>query len=162
MDRLDNRFSHEWHVAINRYHDGKHGDDRSGFMYEAKTCADEVPRMALLFQMQRLDKLPKIHRQCSLSTPEPIIDQKLTCCLGTECAKCPMLLALDLANLPPDQTDLAKAWTCAAHIISSGGDTMREGYILTTDDRMYWDNVYQSLAAGDPDDECPQDTTAHD
>lgn len=41
---------------------------------------------------------------------------------------------------------MAKAWTCAAHIVSSGGDVLREGYLLTVDDRMYWDKVYENLA----------------
>jgi hypothetical protein len=45
--------------------------------------------------------------------------------------------------------DTAKAWTCAAHIVSTGGDTMNEGFLLRVDDRMFWDNVYSSLAQTD-------------
>lgn len=29
-------------------------------------------------------------------------------------------------------------------------DPMGEGYLLTTGDRMYWDNVYESLSQGEP------------
>jgi hypothetical protein len=33
-----------------------------------------------------------------------------------------------------------------AHIVSTGGDTMNEGFLLRVDDRMFWDNVHASLA----------------
>lgn len=150
MERLDSTLSHEWHVAINKYNDGKFGKDTYGkFMYEAKNLADEVPRLAILFKMERENKLPKIHKQCSMSAAEPIIDNHLKCCLGTKCAECPYLAGIDLAKITPEQKDTAKAWTCAAHIISKGGDVMGEGYIMTVDDRMYWDNVYSSLSQSD-------------
>jgi hypothetical protein len=148
-DRLDSRFSHEWHVAINRFHKDKTGEGWNHFMYEAKTAADEVPRLAILFQRERLGKLPETHQQCSCCAPVPVPSNHLTCCLGTRCSTCPMLLALDQAQLSADQIDTAKAWTCAAHIISKGGDPAGEGYVLTVDDRMFWSNVYESLAAGD-------------
>jgi hypothetical protein len=62
-----------------------------------------------------------------------------------------MLHALEKAQLTPEQIDQAKAWTCVAHILSECGpgryiDTS-EGFILTTDDRMYWDGVYANLGA---------------
>ena len=47
----------------------------------------------------------------------------------------------------PGEIDAAKAWTCAAHIVSSGGDPLKEGYLLTVDDRMFWDNVYTNMSA---------------
>lgn len=150
MERLDHAISHEWHVAINKFHDGKSGTGEwQHFMYEAKALADEVPRLAMLFKMQREKALPKEHQQCSCCEPEAIAENVLTCCLGTKCAECPMLLALDAAKLEPEQIDMAKAWTCAAHVVSNGGDIAGEGYILTTGDRMYWDRVYENLAATD-------------
>lgn len=150
MERLHHSMSHDWHVQINRFNDGKHGDDRASFMYEAKTLADEVPRLAMLFKMERTDTLTKTHQTCSCCAPKPIAKNELTCCLGTKCAACPMLHALDnVENATPDQIDMMKAWTCAAHIVSEGGDMAGEGYILTTDDRMYWDGVYESLAQSD-------------
>jgi hypothetical protein len=148
MERLGHKISHEWHVAINKV--AKVGDPNwPHFMYEAKTLADEVPRLAVLFKMEREKKLPQIHKQCSMSAPEPIKENHLSCCLGKKCAECPYLLALDAAKLEPEQIDTAKAWTCASHILSKGGDTAGEGYLMTVDDRMYWDNVYPNLAAGD-------------
>lgn len=155
MDRLDHNMSHEWHVAINRFH---HGDGFDGphrehecWMYEAKAMADEVPRLAVLFKMEREGKLPKIHVQCQCCAPDHqhIEDNHLTCCLGTDCRACPFLLAIDKAKLTDEQKDEAKAWTCAAHIVAGGGDPAGEGYILTKDDRMYWDRVYENLATSD-------------
>ena len=150
MERLGHKISHEWHVAINKYNGDKFGKDTyASFMYEAKTLADEVPRLAVLFKMEREKKLPQIHKQCSMSAPEPIKENHLSCCLGKKCAECPFLLALDTAKMEPEQIDTAKAWTCAAHIISKGGDVGGEGYLMTVDDRMYWDNVYSNLAMTD-------------
>jgi hypothetical protein len=148
IERLHHSLNHEWHVAINKFHDGKVGTGEwKHWMYEAKSMADEVPRLAILFKMQREQSLPTEHRQCSHAEPVPVPNNELTCCLGTKCASCPMLLALDQAKLEPEQIDIIKAWTCATHIVSEGGDHAGEGYIMTTDDRMYWDRVYSNLAA---------------
>lgn len=155
MDRLDHSISHEWHVAINKFNDGKAGSGEwCHWMYEAKTAADEVPRLALLFSMERQGTLPKVHVQCAHCAPDHqhIEDNHLTCCLGIDCRACPQLLAIDGAKLTDEQKDIAKAWTCTVHIISEGGDQSGEGYLLTKDDRMYWDRVYANLAASDEDD----------
>lgn len=152
MNRLDNTFSHEWHVAINKFNDGKQGtEDWCHWMYEAKAAADEVPRLAALFAREREGNLPKVHVQCEHCAPDHqhIEDNRLTCCIGIDCRACPHLMAIDSAKLTDEQKDQAKAWTCAAHIISEGGDFANEGYILTKDDRMFWDGVYNSLAASD-------------
>ncbi|NBU79139.1 MAG: hypothetical protein EBS50_08700 [Sphingomonadaceae bacterium] len=57
-----------------------------------------------------------------------------------------MVMLEKIARCTPDDIDTAKAWTCAAHIVSEGGDIMNEGYLLRVDDRMFWDNLYASLA----------------
>lgn len=145
---------HNWHVAINRATDDlglRPGADGEGgwpsFMYEAKDAYQEVPRLALLFRREREGQLPVVHRQCSRSPEETIPGGNfLSCCLGVKCGECKYLLALDKAEVAPEARDEMKAWTCAAHILMQGGDQMNEGYILTTDDRMYWDNVYAGLA----------------
>lgn len=109
----------------------------------------EVPRMARLFKLEREGKLSGTHQQCSHSKPEQIPDNHLSCCLGAKCAECPHLKALDgTARSEPEDIDQMKAWTCAAHIVSEGGDMANEGYLLTVSDRMFWDNVHESLAAG--------------
>ena len=125
-------------------------------MYAAKDLADEVPRMVMILGQERRGELSSTHRQCSMSADVPVEDNHLTCCLGTECRKCPELLSLENAELSPEQIDAAKAWTCAAHIVSQPHfvDTS-EGFLLSVDDRMYWENTYTNLAtdSGHPDDE---------
>jgi len=142
VKRLDHTVSHRWHVALNQM------DGHESWMYEAKSMADEVPRLAILFGMERTGTLAKVHRQCSRSSEEPVHDNHLTCCLGKKCAECPFLAAIEKAEICDDDKDVAKAWTCACHIVSSGGDVSNEGYVMTVDDRMYWGNVYDSLTSG--------------
>jgi len=151
MERLQYPMSHEWHVAINLHHDGKAGTaDWKCWMYEAKAMADEVPRMALLLGKERRGELTTTHKQCSMTPAMPVPDNHLKCCLGVKCAECPELLALDkMERVTPEEIDLAKAWTCAAHVVSEGGDMANEGYLLDVSDRMFWDNVHESLSHGD-------------
>lgn len=143
------RMDHEWHVAINAYTFpnliGK--ADYPSFMYEAKSAKDEIRRLPYLFKMEREGNLPTEHQQCSRKAPVPIPKNELTCCLGVKCASCLHLKALEAAKITPEQLDQAKAWTCVTHVLMSGGDHAKEGYILTTSDRMYWENVYQSMAS---------------
>jgi hypothetical protein len=172
--RLPRDIDHAWHVEINKYDaphrrnpdDGRGYDptlDGKHFLYEAKDAATEVPRLALLFGMERQGQLRRTHRQCSRDHEgTPVTDNHLTCCLGVECRACPHLAVIDKVQtrrdysvqpsdevpITDEQRDVMKAWTCVTHILMRGGDTANEGYILTTDDRMYWDNVYSSLAAG--------------
>jgi hypothetical protein len=128
------------------------------WLYEAKEMAGEVPRLTLLFKLARTDGLAKVHQQCSHAEPEPVPQNHLTCCLGVKCHECPELLALEKMEATPEQIDEAKAWTCCTHIAFSGGDVMREGYLLTVDDRMYWDRLYSNLAqTSDPDGD-PEET----
>jgi hypothetical protein len=149
-----------WHRAINRHSEEqqKAGKEWPRFMYDGKTAASEVPRMALVLGMEREGKLPKVFRPCSCcSEGKHIEDNHLTCCLGVKCRECPHLLALEKATeLTPEQIDQCKAWTCAAHILANGGDVMGEGFLVTVDDRMFWDRVCESLASGGPD-EGPED-----
>lgn len=164
--RLPQELDHPWHVEINR-HVAAHGWDGVGWLYDAKNLAEEVPRMALILGMERRGELTQQHHQCSRDHDgTPVPDNHLTCCLGVECRKCPHLALVDKVTTRRDysvrpsvelpvtdeQRDVMKAWTCAAHIMRSpeSVDTS-EGFLLTTDDRMYWDRVYESLSAGDPD-----------
>lgn len=148
MERLQYPLSHEWHVAINGFCSPKMGGaEWPRWMYEAKTMADEVPRMVMLFRHERENALPQTHQQCSMQAPVPVKGNHLTCCKGVKTRECPHLLALEkIERCTPDDVDTAKAWTCAAHIVSTGGDMMGEGYLLRVDDRMFWDNAYASLA----------------
>lgn len=159
MTQTCHDFIGRWHVVINAHNypvlpaGEKFDYERyKAWMYDAKQMADEIPRLSRLFGMERRGELPALHRQCSRSPLEPVVDNHLTCCLGVECRKCEALLALERGNLKPDEVDECKAWTCAAHILSEKGKRMiddSEGYVLTTDDRMFWQNVYNSLAQAD-------------
>lgn len=67
---LKNKVDHPWHVAINRGCDERReaGEEWPRFMYDAKHSAQEVPRLALLFSLERTDKLDKTFRKCSCCT----------------------------------------------------------------------------------------------
>lgn len=144
-------FDHRWHVAINA-HAQAAGFDGMRFMYEAKTLFQEVPRLRLLFAMERAKTLPTEHVQCRMCSPspQPVVDNKLTCCLGVVCRECPHLLAIESGDLSDDEKNLAKAVTCATHIVSEGGDVANEGFITTDEDRMFWEGVYRSLSQPEP------------
>lgn len=151
MERLNEQMHYEWHVAVNGHANkclaAGNEWDQIRFIYDAKMMADEVPRMAMLFRQERDGALPQVHQQCSMQPTVPVQDNHLTCCKGVKTRECPHLLALEaIENCTPGDVDVAKAWTCAAHIVSTGGDTMNEGYLLRVDDRMFWDNVYDSLS----------------
>ncbi|KAA3644532.1 MAG: hypothetical protein DWQ07_14020 [Chloroflexi bacterium] len=159
MNRLDHNLSHAWHVALNQYSNENRSLEESeslNWMYEAKSLADEVPRLAILFKLERTGQLPAVHQQCSHAQPEEVKDNHLLCCLGVECRKCPHLLALEQAEVEPEQMDVIKAWTCAGHIVGEaikGHIDTSEGFLMTVDDRMYWDRVYTSMAGGDWEEE---------
>lgn len=156
MNRLSHDVSHKWHVALNAANFGT-GAVFHHWMYDAKELADEVPRMVYWLRTERTGQMPQVHCQCSHSASEPITDNHLTCCLGIECRKCEHLKAVEAADLSAEQIDEIKAWTCAAHILTECGahpdryDTS-EGWLKTTDDQMYWERVYSSLAAADRED----------
>ncbi len=151
MERLQYPMNHEWHVAINRHHDGKIGSpDWKRWMYEAKAMADEVPRMVLLFGKERRGELATTHKQCSMQPAVPVENNHLKCCLGVKCAECPQLLALEkMERVTPEEIDTAKAWTCATHIAFEGGDMMKECYLIDVSYRWFWDIVCESLSHGD-------------
>jgi hypothetical protein len=152
MDRIDRDLDFKWHVALNTYNIV--GGDFKEWMYEAKRMAEEVSRMVIWFGLERRGEMPKVHQQCSQQSPVPLVDNHLSCCLGKKCRECPHLLALEKAEVTPEQLDEIKAWTCAGHILQEVGarpntiDTS-EGYIMTEGDKMFWQNVYQNMAGMD-------------
>ena len=80
MKRLQYPMNYEWHVAINRHHDGKAGTpDWKRWMYEAKAMANEVPRMALLLGRERCGELATTHKQCSMTPAVPVPENHLKC-----------------------------------------------------------------------------------
>lgn len=165
---MEDRIDHEWHVAINKHTTAlREADPQSEWprwMYEAKDAALEVPRLALLFKNEREGKLDKTFRRCSCCPDEKhVVDNHLTCCLGVECRKCPHLMGMEKAALTPEQIDWVKSWTCVGHILANGGDVANTGFIITEDDKMYWDSVHNSLAmaySGEGDESETENTEA--
>jgi hypothetical protein len=163
VNRPDERFVHEWHVAINQYHYGenyKKVNEYQSWLYDAKTIADEVPRLVMLFKAERLGELPQVHQQCSRSEVEQVKSNHLSCCMGVKCKECPFLLALEGSNVSLESLDEIKAWTCVTHILTEKAKNPMsfddsEGFIVTEDDKMYWQHVYKSLSQANeiPDDD---------
>lgn len=149
MERLKYPLSHEWHVSINKYSTAMREEKKEWphFMYAAKDMADEIPRLAMIFKKEREGTLDKVHKQCSRSPEQEVINNHLTCAKGVKCASCPILKSLETTERStPEDIDLIKAWTCAAHILSS--NTFYDcGFVQSVDDEMYWDNVHRSLGA---------------
>jgi hypothetical protein len=143
-------FFHNWHVAINGCVK-EHGFEGNEVLYEAKSAAAELPRIAYIFGKERRGELSAVHQQCSHTAPVPIAENYLMCCLGKRCGECPMLKGIEQMKGTDAEKDLAKAFTCVAHIISEGGDPANEGYIMDLGDRMFWTNMYSNMADGPSD-----------
>lgn len=143
--------NYEWHYALNQYN-GKL-DEFKHWMYEGKRAAEEHLRLVRLFKREHEYDLPKIHQQCSCSKPVDIKDNFLTCAIGVRCSECPHLKALEQSKMSQDEVYEAKSWTCISHIMHELGsgkfiDTSM-GYILTEDDKVFWNNVHQSMSSGE-------------
>lgn len=141
-----------WHIAINIYNKPFGIGNSKAWMYKAKKIASAIPCMTHYFMQERTNTLPKIHQQCSHSKPQEVINNHLTCALGKKCKNCQDLLALEKAELSPEKVDEAKAWTCCLHMIWEEAQGKNfddsEGFIITVDDHMFWDSVYENLAQG--------------
>lgn len=155
MERIDHKLGYNWHIALNKYNTA---NQFQTWMYLAKDAADEVPRLALLFEMERNNKLVTTHHQCSHDEGgTPVPGNHLTCAMGVECRKCPFLLALEDVSTNPADVDRIKAWTCVTHILTELGAgnsfDASEGFILTEDDKMYWEKLYASLSYNSDDED---------
>jgi hypothetical protein len=140
--RKRHNLSHEWHCKLNKFNDIKKSKFEH-WMYEAKRIWEALPSMIKSFELESTGKLTKEYKHCSMSPAIPLKDNKLNCCLGKVCRDCDYLKALSgLEN-----ENEAKAYTCISHILHNieKCDTS-EGYLLTDDDKMFWQNTYKSLA----------------
>ena len=153
-DSLSRDANQVWHEWFNKQ------ESHDPTMYAFKDMLLELPRLPLLFRGQRENTLPKKHKPCSLSKPIEVKGDKLKCCLGEDTRECPILKGLEgyvasrkkPYDIPAEEVDKLKAATCCWHILKETNmgrkhkyDTT-EGYILTEEDRMYWDNVYRNLS----------------
>lgn len=119
-------------------------------------------------------RLATVHRQCSHQPAVQITGNSLKCaCMGQDVTTCPILLGIkevfEEANreprgsfppcdLPVEMMYRTMAKTCAWHSykischIEDGrlsGCDLSEGILLDESDRMFWRNVYDSLADDD-------------
>lgn len=143
------KFEHRWHVAINKFHDGKAvSEDWQHWMYEAKDMFGEIPRLTRLFKKERLGELSKVFKYCSFSPEEKLTENFLSCCMGQRCSECPYLQAIEAGDLSPEEKDTAKAYTCVAHILSQPHMSIdtSEGYLLTEDDKLFWQRTYALMS----------------
>jgi len=134
------------HRVINRMNEKDR--EKYRFLYQMKDAILEVRRLAILHRKERLGELTKLHKQCSRSPVEEVSDNHLTCCLGVKCRECDILKGLEDVPYEPEVIDDIKAWTCLVHALKST-DYTNDGIIMTENDKMYWDNVMQSLSAFD-------------
>lgn len=175
---------HAWHVWMNKRQDSRAqtGDPRERSLYEFKDLLSYLEYGHVRIQQAFEGKLRTTHQQCSHQSVEQLPQNSLCCCLGTDVAKCPILLdakqhieAEDARRVawyrdhiqkekPPLGDEVFKILSaiCGWHIYSeatknphgwSGVDTS-EGYHLDESDRRFWERTYASMAAcSDPDDE---------
>lgn len=135
----------EWHHALNG--EGI-GNQAPHWMYTAKTVADEVPRMILLFEQERRG-LPTSYKMCG-HDPQPatpLPDNHLTCALGKQCRKCPFLARIEAqANMTNEAKDEAKAWTCATHILlESKPERYFEGFLHDKSESVFNERLGESF-----------------
>ncbi len=142
-------FEHRWHVALNDFNRIR-PDGFAHWMYEAKRMSQELKRLPALFKKERLGELSKIFQYCSFSAKEEIAENFLSCCLGKRCTECQYLKAIDVETMTPEERDESKAYTCVSHILHTIGSGQHidtsEGYILTEDDRIFWQRTYESMS----------------
>ena len=146
-----------WHRAINKFADSdafpRPADGRSKpwprMMYLAKTVADEVPRMILLFEDERRG-LASTFKMCAHdpAPATPLPDNHLRCALDTECRKCPYLAAIEAEpSMSNEAKDEAKAWTCATHILQQTDEhTHLEEFVYDKSTAAFHDRMARSFA----------------
>ena len=148
-------------------------------LYEFKSMLQFLDYGHRVIQDAFEGKLPTTYKRCSHSSTLPIVNNTLRCAIGNEVTTCPILLQLrdtfqkeveracplngekPYGDLPSQSVYSLMAKTCAWHIYMTscrvqegwGGIDTSEGYLMDESDRMFWQNVYSSLAQGDPDEE---------
>jgi len=177
MTKDEQQADHIWHVWMNHFADeeSRSGKKRPHSLYEFKSLLQFLEWGWKRLQDAYLGKLAVTHQQCSQSTPEPITQNYLKCCLGVDVTKCDILLSLKstfeaernrecgqlgkyYSNVSDEQMYRKMANVCAWHIYKgvtkgsegfNGIDTT-EGHLMDVGDRMFWDRTYASMAGSDP------------
>lgn len=172
---LKRQADYVWHVWINKFAHEQQEWPRS--LYEFKDLLEFLRWGQYKIAQAFTATLPDTHQQCSQSQPEPIKNNAVRCALGQEVTSCPILVSLKAtfedernrtcgtlgkfySEMPDAELFRLMTNTCAWHIyrkVTENGESFNgidtsEGHLMDEGDRRYWQNVYQSLAAGDPED----------
>jgi hypothetical protein len=172
---LRQQANHIWHVWLNRRNTAGQFDHS---MYEFKSMLQFLAYGHEQIEKAFTGNLRTIHRQCSHSLTEKIPCNKLSCAFGTDVTKCEILVSIKTTfqaererecgklgkhydSVPDSEMYRVMANTCAWHMFTEplkNGTFLdtSEGWLTDVSDRMFWDRVYSSLAARDPDDEEPK------
>lgn len=163
MSKENNTAFHLWHCWMNNLNENKAGGDTFDHsVYEFKNMLQFLEYGHKSIQEAFEGRLPMVHQQCSHSTPVKLESNTLRCaCEGIDVTQCPMLLGIKKEfdeyreKVPDEQLYRVMANTCAWHSykVCCGINGKRsyqcglsEGYLLDGSDRMFWRNVYDSLA----------------
>lgn len=167
---------HVYHVWINRRQDEirKKGGEWEYSLYEFKSLMHLLEHGGKRIEEAYTGKLRQVHQQCSRTAPQKIEKNCLKCCLGKDVTECEILVSIKntfddergrecgtlrkfYADVPDSEMYRLMAQTCAWHIyktVTKGQEghwacDTSEGHLMDTSDRMFWGNVYASLAQAD-------------
>ncbi len=184
---LSRQADHIWHVWMNEFSKAEREAKRPWphSLYEFKSLLDFLQWGGKRIEDAFTGKLDKTHKPCSYSPTEPIKENRLKCCLGVDVTGCPILASLKATfdeqrqrecgslgkfydEVPDSEMYHRMANTCAWHIykgVTQGSEGFHgidttEGHLMDVGDRMFWDRVYDSMRAGDPEDEGDAPETA--
>lgn len=146
-----------WHLWLNRW-SRENGHNSS--MYKFKQMLNFLKYGWVLLEKAFTGTLPTVHQQCSHSTPEKIVENKLLCVLGKNVCECPFLLSIKATcESQPEHSKVTEqemyqimANTCAWHIFTESQKRFVDtsgGWLTDESDRMYWRNVYENLASAE-------------
>lgn len=154
--------SNELHVFINQRQEER-ADEGKPFehsFYDFKAMIGEFMRLPYWLKLAFTGKLPKVHKQCSVSSEEEIEDNRLICALGKDVTSCPILKSYLKNPAGGNRRYVDMATICCWHIYTNDigfkdgqeRQTPRidtsEGYVQDGSDRMFWRQVYQSMTEG--------------
>lgn len=156
-----------------------------GSMYSWKSALQTLAWAPKMLKKAFTGTLDTQHQQCSRCKPVPVENNELRCWLGQDVTKCPILLDLQAClkeqttkPLPSGQPSYYASVTeddiyevmgavCVWHLLASDWSQDRkelpapafvdwnEGAFSDASDRMFWENVYTSMAQGMAEDYPP-------
>ena len=174
---MNDKLDHIWHVWINRRNrlDGDNPrqpsvtDPPMGSMYSWKSALQTLTWAPGALKKAFTGALATQHQQCSHCKPVPVENNELRCYLGQDVTKRPILLDLQacfkeqptcLASVADDDIYEVMGAVCIWHMLAADWAQDRkdlpppafidwnESAFQDKSDRMFWENVYTSMAQG--------------